>query len=50
MNKIQSMGYEVHLVRGSVTNVVDVARVVTESPHPLKEVLQMIMVLYDQAW
>ncbi|KAI3094809.1 hypothetical protein CBS147333_9920 [Penicillium roqueforti] len=50
VNEIQSMGCEVHLVRGSVTNVADVARAVAESPRPLKGVLQMTMVLHDQAW
>lgn len=39
VNEIQSMGCEVHLVRGSVTNVADVARAVAESARPLKGVL-----------
>lgn len=44
------MGCEVHLVRGSVTEATDVARAVAESPRPLKGVIQMAMVLHDQAW
>ncbi|PYH37625.1 type I polyketide synthase [Aspergillus neoniger CBS 115656] len=50
VTEIQSMGCEVHLVRGSVTNAADVARAVAESPRPLKGVCQMTMVLHDQAW
>lgn len=43
------MGCGVHPVRGSVTEAADVARAIAESPHPLKGILQMTMVLYDQA-
>ncbi|UKZ84219.1 uncharacterized protein TrAFT101_000134 [Trichoderma asperellum] len=50
VEEIQSMGCEVHLVRGSVTEATDVARAVAESPRPLKGVIQMAMVLHDQAW
>jgi acyl carrier protein len=50
VEEIQSMGCEVHLVRGSVTNVADVTRAVAKSPRPLKGILQMTMVLHDQAW
>lgn len=50
IEEVQSMGCNVHLVRGSVTNVADVNRDVAESPCPLKGVLQMTMVLHDQAW
>ncbi|KAF7563661.1 hypothetical protein G7046_g476 [Stylonectria norvegica] len=50
VKEIQSMGCEVHLVRGSVTEAADVARAVAESPRPLKGILQMTMVLHDQAW
>lgn len=50
VEEIQSMGCEVHLVRGSVTEVADVTRAVAESPRPLKGIIQMTMVLHDQAW
>ncbi|KAJ5259397.1 hypothetical protein N7478_012378 [Penicillium angulare] len=50
VEEIESMGCKVHLVRGSVTNAADVSRAVAESPRPLKGVLQMTMVLRDQAW
>ncbi|KAL7940018.1 hypothetical protein V8C42DRAFT_356517 [Trichoderma barbatum] len=50
VEEIQSMGCEVHLVRGNVTEAADVARAVAESPRPLKGILQMTMVLHDQAW
>ncbi|EFQ92956.1 hypothetical protein PTT_09821 [Pyrenophora teres f. teres 0-1] len=50
IEEIESMGCEVHLVRGNVTEARDVARAITESPRPLKGVLQMTMVLHDQAW
>ncbi|KAL6229885.1 polyketide synthase [Aspergillus navahoensis] len=50
VEEIQSMGCEVHLVGARVTNVADVTRVVAELPRPLKGVLQMTMVLHDQAW
>ncbi|CAG8888844.1 unnamed protein product [Penicillium egyptiacum] len=50
VQEIQSMGCEVHLVRGSVTIVADMTRAVAESPRPLKGILQMTMVLHDQAW
>ena len=50
VNEIQSMGCEVHLVCGSVTNMADVAWAVAESPRPLKGALQMTMVRHDQAW
>jgi acyl carrier protein len=50
IEEVQSMGCEVHLVRGSVTKVADVTRAVAESPRPLKGILQMTMVLHDQAW
>lgn len=50
VQETQSMGCEVHLVRGSVTNMADVARAVEVSPRPLKGILQMTMVLHDQAW
>ena len=50
VEEVQSMGCEVHLVRGSVTKAADVIRAVAESPRPLKGILQMAMVLHDQAW
>ncbi|KAL6890027.1 hypothetical protein GGI43DRAFT_425686 [Trichoderma evansii] len=50
VKEIQSMGCEVHLVRGSVTEAADVARAVAESPRTLKGIIQMTMVLHDQAW
>ncbi|KAH8693388.1 hypothetical protein GQ44DRAFT_695216 [Phaeosphaeriaceae sp. PMI808] len=50
IEEVQSMGCKVYLVRGSVTNVADVTRAVAESPRPLKGILQMTMVLHDQAW
>jgi KR domain len=50
VEEVQSMGCEVHVVRGSVTKVADVTRAVAESPRPLKGILQMTMVLHDQAW
>jgi hypothetical protein len=39
VEEIQSMGCEVHLVRGSVTKVADVTLAVAESPRPLKGIL-----------
>jgi aryl carrier-like protein len=50
IQEIESMDCKIHLVRGSVTNRADVSRAVAESPCPLKGVLQMTMVLHDQAW
>ncbi|KAL7918584.1 hypothetical protein ACQKWADRAFT_330517 [Trichoderma austrokoningii] len=50
VEELQSMGCEVHLVRGSVAEVADVARAVAKSPRPLKGVIQMSTVLHSQAW
>ncbi|KAH6858814.1 hypothetical protein BKA58DRAFT_346728, partial [Alternaria rosae] len=50
VEELRSMGCEAHLVRGSVTKKEDVARAVAESPRTLKGILQMTMVLHDQAW
>jgi NAD(P)-dependent dehydrogenase (short-subunit alcohol dehydrogenase family)/aryl carrier-like protein len=50
VEEIQSMGCEVDLVRGSVTEVADVTRAVAKSPRPLKGIVQMTMVLHDQVW
>ncbi|KAI1128529.1 hypothetical protein F5Y10DRAFT_265029 [Nemania abortiva] len=47
--RLESMGCSVQLVRGSVTNVKDVANAIRGTPKPLKGVLQMSMVLRDQA-
>lgn len=44
------MGCNVRLVRGSVNNAADVTRAAAESPCPIKGILQMTMVLHDQAW
>lgn len=50
VEELQSMGCEVHLVRGNVTDAADVARAVAASPRPLRGIIQMTMVLHDQAW
>lgn len=50
VKEIQSMGCEMHLVRGSVTEAADVARTVAESSRTLKGAIQMTTVLHDQAW
>lgn len=50
VKKLQSMGCEVHLVRGSVTEAVDVRRAVAALLRPLKGIIQMIMVLHEQSW
>lgn len=48
VNELNSMGCEVKLVQGDVTNYDDVARAVAAATFPLKGVLQMSMVLRDQ--
>lgn len=48
--EIESMGCEVHLVRGDVTETRDVQRAVAASPRPLKGILQLTAVLRDQSW
>ena len=50
VEEIQSMGCEVHLVRGDVTEAADVQRAVAASPRPLKGILQLTAVLRDQSW
>lgn len=50
VRELQSMGCEVQLVRGSVTETADITRAVAASPYPLKGILQMTMVLHDQSW
>jgi NAD(P)-dependent dehydrogenase (short-subunit alcohol dehydrogenase family) len=49
IKEIQSMGCEVRLIQGSVTSTSDVRKAVAASPN-LKGILQMSMVLRDQAW
>ncbi|KAI1820897.1 hypothetical protein F4861DRAFT_545132 [Xylaria intraflava] len=45
---LESMGCDVQIVRGSVTNLADVRRAVNGSRAPLKGIVQMSMVLRDQ--
>ncbi|KAJ4391882.1 hypothetical protein N0V93_005502 [Gnomoniopsis smithogilvyi] len=47
---LASMGCAAYLVRGSVTNLADVARAVDGSPKPLRGVIHMAMVLRDQSF
>lgn len=48
VNELDSMGCQVQLVQGSVTNPEDVARAVEGATRPLKGVLQLSMVLRDE--
>lgn len=48
VNELQSMGCDVKLVSGDVTELEDVARAVAATTSPLKGVVQMSMVLRDQ--
>ncbi|KAF1990145.1 hypothetical protein K402DRAFT_371161 [Aulographum hederae CBS 113979] len=50
VRELESMSCTVSLIRGSVSNLSDVQRAVSASPHPLKGILQMSMVLRDQAF
>lgn len=46
--ELDSMGCQVQLVQGSVTNPEDVTRALEKATHPLKGILQMSMVLRDE--
>lgn len=48
VRKIENMGCKVRLIRGSVTEAMDVERAVAETVALLKRVIQMSMVLRDQ--
>ncbi|OTA56526.1 fatty acid synthase S-acetyltransferase [Hypoxylon sp. EC38] len=48
VNELKSMGCDVKLVKGDVTNLDDVAKAVATATRPLKGVIQMSMVLRDQ--
>lgn len=50
VQELESMGCEVQLVKGSVANIEDVTRAVKIPARPLKGVIQMSMVLRDQAF
>jgi aryl carrier-like protein len=47
INELGSMGCNVQIIRGSVTNLSDVVSAVNAAKYPLKGVLQMSMVLCD---
>lgn len=49
VRELQSMGCSVQLVRGSVTDLDDVTRAIERTPAPVKGIIQMSMVLRDQA-
>ncbi|GKZ38794.1 type I Iterative Polyketide synthase (PKS) [Aspergillus brasiliensis] len=49
VRELESMGCEVRLVQGSVTNEADVSRAIQQAPN-LKGILQLSMVLRDQAF
>ncbi|PYI00202.1 polyketide synthase [Aspergillus ellipticus CBS 707.79] len=49
VRELESMGCDVRLVPGSVTNEADVARAIQQAPN-LKGILQLSMVLRDQAF
>lgn len=48
VNELHSMGCDVKLVRGSVTEVRDVTRAIQAASHPLKGIIQMSMVVHDR--
>ena len=48
VHELNSMGCQVQLVRGSVTDPTDVRRALEGASHPIKGVLQMSMVLRDE--
>ena len=48
VHELNSMGCQVQLVRGSVTELEDVCRALEGAPYPIKGVLQMSMVLRDE--
>lgn len=50
VRELESMGCRIQLVQGSVANVDDVTRAITEAHAPLKGILQMSMVLRDQVF
>jgi NAD(P)-dependent dehydrogenase (short-subunit alcohol dehydrogenase family) len=50
VREIESMGCNVQLIKGSVTNPVDVARAVDGTVAPLKGIMQMSIVLRDKAF
>ena len=50
IHEVESMGCQVQLICGSVTNADDVARAVKAATRPLKGVLQMSMALHDMSF
>ncbi|KAF2871120.1 hypothetical protein BDV95DRAFT_495285 [Massariosphaeria phaeospora] len=48
--ELESMGCEVQLIRGSITEPIDVTNAVRSARHPLRGVLQMSMVLEDESF
>lgn len=48
VHELNSMGCDVQLVQGSVTNSEDVTRAFEGATHPVKGILQMSMVLHDE--
>ena len=48
VHELNSMGCDVQLVQGSVTDREDVARAIEGATHPVKGILQMSMVLRDE--
>ncbi|KAL9132080.1 MAG: hypothetical protein Q9217_000116 [Psora testacea] len=48
VGELTSMGCQVQVMRGSVTNMEDVQQAVSEAARPLKGILQMSMVLRDE--
>ncbi|KAI1173654.1 hypothetical protein F4777DRAFT_589726 [Nemania sp. FL0916] len=49
VSRLEGMGCTVQLIRGDVTNEDDVANAITGVPKPLKGIIQMTMVLRDDA-
>lgn len=50
IHELESMGCEVQIVQGSITNSVDVTRAMKEATHPLKGIIQMSMILCDESF
>lgn len=50
VRELESMGYDVRVVKGSVANADDVARAVQQAGPTLKGIMQMSMVLRDEAF
>ncbi|KAL9121374.1 MAG: hypothetical protein Q9187_002068 [Circinaria calcarea] len=50
VHELNSMGCQVQLIQGSVTNAADVTRAIEGATRPLRGILQMSMVLRDEAF